>query len=225
MADVKCAVCGEPWDYWGARHGDMAAWEFELFRKGAGCPCCEGESDVDPDEAMESHLRSVVFGGTDDPDSFDQLHAVGERERPEWKQPEPEKIWTCDGCGVSVVVDPDIPLDGDKPQEGNDDIWLRWQGGEKVHYGVSGHAYSYGDWPMAKNPERDGFLELDGSKYCSGCAVGCTECGEPVLVGGHHDFSGCYDPGYAFPHPDNPFLGSVCLSCYEELRCDNEGGE
>lgn len=42
MADIKCAICGEPWDSWHVRH-DMIPWESELFRKGAGCPECGGE--------------------------------------------------------------------------------------------------------------------------------------------------------------------------------------
>ena len=40
MGDVYCAICGEPWDYYGAKHGDMEPEEFEKFMKGKGCPCC-----------------------------------------------------------------------------------------------------------------------------------------------------------------------------------------
>ena len=40
MADISCAVCGEPWDAYGVRHGDMEDDEAELFLAGKGCPAC-----------------------------------------------------------------------------------------------------------------------------------------------------------------------------------------
>ena len=40
MADVYCAVCGEPWDYYGVCHGDMTEEEAGKFLKGKGCPAC-----------------------------------------------------------------------------------------------------------------------------------------------------------------------------------------
>lgn len=42
MADVRCAKCGEPWDYYGVRHyEDMTPDEAERFLRGEGCPCCK----------------------------------------------------------------------------------------------------------------------------------------------------------------------------------------
>lgn len=35
MSDVYCAKCGEPWDAYGVRHGDMDTVEADK-----GCPCC-----------------------------------------------------------------------------------------------------------------------------------------------------------------------------------------
>lgn len=40
MSDIYCAKCGEPWDAYGVRHGDMEPNEAEKFRRGQGCPCC-----------------------------------------------------------------------------------------------------------------------------------------------------------------------------------------
>lgn len=40
MGDVRCAKCGEPWDYYGVRHGDMEEEEASRFLAGEGCPCC-----------------------------------------------------------------------------------------------------------------------------------------------------------------------------------------
>ena len=41
MSDITCAICGEPWDAYGVRNGDMEAREARLFLAGKGCPCCE----------------------------------------------------------------------------------------------------------------------------------------------------------------------------------------
>lgn len=38
--DVYCRVCGEPWDYYGVKHGDMTPEEAERFLRGEGCPSC-----------------------------------------------------------------------------------------------------------------------------------------------------------------------------------------
>ena len=40
MADITCAVRGEPWDAYGVRNGDMEDDEAELFLAGKGCPAC-----------------------------------------------------------------------------------------------------------------------------------------------------------------------------------------
>ncbi len=38
--DRSCAKCGEPWDAYGIRHGDMTPEEAALFNQGKGCPHC-----------------------------------------------------------------------------------------------------------------------------------------------------------------------------------------
>lgn len=40
MGDILCAKCGEPWDSYGVRHGDMEASAAARFNKGEGCPSC-----------------------------------------------------------------------------------------------------------------------------------------------------------------------------------------
>lgn len=41
MADILCAVCGEPWDAYGVRHHvDMDPLEAKKFLQGKGCPAC-----------------------------------------------------------------------------------------------------------------------------------------------------------------------------------------
>lgn len=38
--DITCAKCGEPWDSFGIREGDMEPDEAARFRRGEGCPAC-----------------------------------------------------------------------------------------------------------------------------------------------------------------------------------------
>ena len=40
MSDIYCAKCGEPWDAYGVRHGDMEPLEARKFLASKGCPCC-----------------------------------------------------------------------------------------------------------------------------------------------------------------------------------------
>ncbi|MDD5537373.1 MAG: hypothetical protein PHF12_00225 [Candidatus Omnitrophica bacterium] len=41
--DIYCKRCGEPWDAYGVRHGDLTDEERERFFKGGGCPHCYGK--------------------------------------------------------------------------------------------------------------------------------------------------------------------------------------
>lgn len=101
---VKCVVCGEPWDSWGLRHGDVLAWEYDLFKKGAGCPACKGvrpegggfrpEGIHDLDNGDEDPMERVIAYA-------DSLHGAA----PEWKPPEREVLRTCAGCGIQLVRD------------------------------------------------------------------------------------------------------------------------
>ena len=40
MSDILCAKCGEPWDAYGVRNGDMEPEESKKFLSGEGCPVC-----------------------------------------------------------------------------------------------------------------------------------------------------------------------------------------
>jgi hypothetical protein len=40
MSDIRCAKCGEPWDAYGVRNGDMDSSEASKFMRGEGCPSC-----------------------------------------------------------------------------------------------------------------------------------------------------------------------------------------
>ena len=51
--DIYCSRCGEPWDMWGARHGDMDSEEYYRMMAGRGCPCCFGKTACD--KTMDCH--------------------------------------------------------------------------------------------------------------------------------------------------------------------------
>lgn len=101
--DIKCVVCGEPWDSYGIRHGDMLPWEADLFRKGAGCPCCKGEPNGFAPETL-----SDIENGDEDP--MDRILARETHEKglaPKWDRPSDPVHWECDACGVECITDLD----------------------------------------------------------------------------------------------------------------------
>lgn len=88
MVDIYCVQCGEPWDAWGASHGDMEAWEYDLFRKGAGCPGCKGKPET---PFQPTKLEHVEFG---DEDPALRINAFADRDEgklPPWEPPPPPK--------------------------------------------------------------------------------------------------------------------------------------
>lgn len=105
--DIKCVVCGEPWDAYGIRHGDMKAWQAKLFEAGAGCPSCEG---VEPENPWHPETIEDIENGDEDP--VIRLNLYEEREtRPKWEPPEPKLLYKCDACGCQIMED----LEGEDP--------------------------------------------------------------------------------------------------------------
>jgi len=75
MGDIYCKVCGEPWDAYGVRHGDMTPREANAFLKGLGCPCCKGvppEGRPAPQRERE-FLESLVDPANSDEDPIELL--------------------------------------------------------------------------------------------------------------------------------------------------------
>lgn len=165
MADINCIVCGEPWDGYGARHGDMAPWEYTLFRTGAGCPCCEGETpdDADPEEiAYDVAKRQVFSPGTDDDALVDNFVCIADgttSKRPKWERPDDPTLWTCHACPAHVVRDLDT---GD----------LDWR---KLGQGL----YNLPHRADIDPPETAPYI-VDGNGYCPVCAQNCDECDTPM---------------------------------------------
>jgi hypothetical protein len=202
MSDVKCVVCGEPWDYYGVTHGDMEAWEADLFKKGAGCPCCEG---IPPNgEHWEPESISDIENGDDDP--IIRLNAWEnsvEMKTPEWKKPEPKVFWQCDGCGVQVIGNPSLPE--------NHEDYLEYflPNGARARQWYHSHPFHRGE--PEKNPAH---VFADGSKVCEFCLNHCDQCGKEICS--TLEYGDTYDDGNSFPHPYYHDR-AICVDCFETI--------
>lgn len=205
--DIKCVVCGEPWDAWGVRHGDMRAWEADLFDKGAGCPCCKGDAEQPFDPTSIEDFDN----GDDDP--MKRINAWENAGKVEWEEPPPYVIKTCHGCGVKLVWSNERPYEGRHKPTGRE--WLEWDGGERVHYRY-GTAYRYGDLPGGEEPGSDQFLDIGQHPYCPGCAEDCRRCGVvSIFKRLELELGKPYGGGTSFFY--EPLQMSVCVDCFEEL--------
>lgn len=199
MSDAYCMVCGEPWDYYGARHGDMEKWEFELFRKGAGCPSCEGEAD-EPFEPTQ--LRHADFG---DEDGLERLLPG---EKPKWEKPESVKLWQCDGCGVHAVRDANQELAYELPKGSPAARWSRT------------HPFHDPEKWLDIDAEPAHIFQK-GQKVCEFCIDYCEECDKELSS--QIDFDDVYDDGYSFP--THSYFGKcryLCVDCYEKQSSEED---
>lgn len=239
MSDILCAVCGEPWDAYGVHHGDMMAWEARLFKRGLGCPSCQGlaPDDLSPFRRLPGYTRSAredlalesarsMNDNWDDPHSFEHLNDVlasavtGESPTPKriaWQPPERKLLWTCDGCKARAVRPLQFSL-----SEPNSDNEPEWEGGEKVHYRY-GLAFARGDSLDKGECTEEPTHTIDGKHYCDLCAESCDECRE-VSIFSRSDLQGdSYDPGSSFQSGDW-FGKAVCIDCSEK-ESDDEAQE
>lgn len=221
--DILCVVCGEPWDAWGVNHGDMAKWESELFKAGAGCPCCEGNPPNG--KQWEPKKFSDIENGDDDPVLRINAHEdFSDGKAPKWEKPKPKIFWECDGCGVRVIGDPEFC-------EGHED-YLQYE----TRYGTLAFNCEYGSHrfhtlvDVEKTPHH---TFEDGTKVCPFCYAECEGCGEPlalnveaadVYTDVHYVDSDCYhlDP-YCYD-----CFASLCEKCEkmpEDCTCCGECGE
>jgi len=207
--DIRCVVCGEPWDAWGVNHGDMAAWETDLFRKGSGCPCCEG---VKPERAFEPKSIDDLENGDGDP--MERIVAFNNAQAgnvPKWEAPKPEVLHTCDGCGVQLVHDLAAEV---------------YNGRERKPVHVlsyssprSYHSYLHVD-------END----LEGHEWrpwgagrpcvCPACTDSCHHCG--AVVSSAVQWSDVYDVGYCMQRPGYYNGDVICEGCYEQYCSECE---
>ncbi len=206
MSDIHCAICSEPWDSYGVRHGDMLPWEADLFSKGAGCPCCKGERDrasADPEAAEALHLRDAL--DTEDPHAFDRVNATlagAETPIPAWERPPDENVRGWCACGNVCLM------------RSADDGELRWETARKV--GADAH------WRLERDhaPEEwvdaealDGDTDNEGA-WCPRCVARCGRCRE--LVSATETYP---EPGDEYHSP------GICMGCLEQIpTCGQCGG-
>ena len=78
MSDIRCRKCGEPWDAWGAQHGEMEPDEWQRFKRGEGCPCCAFGADVDPDDDDDATMDFLMSldEATDGDEIWDAIEAL-----------------------------------------------------------------------------------------------------------------------------------------------------
>lgn len=201
MSDVKCVVCGEPWDYYGVNHGDMEAWEADLFKKGAGCPCCEG---IPPNgKHWEPETISDIENGDDDPILRLNAWKNSLDKKMPWKKPEPKIFWTCEGCGVQVIGDPSY-------KENHED-YLKYY--EPINAKCKNWYHSHPFWHGTPSNKPAHIFEGD-RKVCEFCLDHCKICGKEIC--GNLEFYDTYDDGNSFPHPYY-YHDAICIDCFETV--------
>jgi len=198
MSDIRCVVCGEPWDSYGVSHGDMLEWEADLFKKGAGCPCCEGK----PTKKFEP--QSIFDFENGDGDEMERIIAYENslKNKIEWKKPEPKILWQCDGCGVQVTVNPDVKsshedyLEYHIPKDAKCNKWY--------------HSHNFNNRPT----EAPAHVFTDGRKVCEYCLDRCYHCGGPICA--TLDFDDIYQDGYSIPNENYSYSQGFCINCFEQ---------
>ena len=197
--DIKCVVCKEPWDSYGVDNGDMLPWEAKLFRQGAGCPCCEGIGTYTPPQTFAD-----IENGDGDP--MERLSLYEQKTRPVWERPNPTILWTCEGCGVEVIRNPDNnELEYHLPHKAKGARWY------------SSHPYSRGE-PEA---EPSHVFSKDGNNprpVCEFCHDHCYHCHADIC--GTIDYSDTYDEGNSFPYET---YYAICIGCVE-TQCEQCNG-
>lgn len=190
--DLYCRMCKEP--YMEPRL-DMLGWEYELFMKGAGCPCCEGQPEKRWELAEDgSDIHMAAANGDGCPierlDLFDPEYTP-----PKWERPADPILWTCKGCGVNVIrnVD-DGKLEYHLPLGAKGADW-----------------YSSHDYRPEETPAH---VFKPDEPVCECCLSHCDHCGGPIC--GTLEYGDTYDDGNSFS-PDWGWNKHYCIDCFEQL--------
>lgn len=200
MSDVKCVVCSENWDYYGARHGDMEQWEYELFRKGSGCPCCKG---IPPGgkHFEPKTISDIEFGDEDPMLRLNAWENSIEGKAPKWEKPKPKLFWECEGCGVQVIGDPSFAE--------NHEDYLQYY--LPINAKATQWYHSHPFWNGTPEKEPAHIFEAD-RKVCEFCLDHCDRCNREICS--TLEYSDVYDDGQSFPNP-NGYYSSICVDCIE----------
>lgn len=206
--DIYCIRCGEPWDAWGAQHGDMLEWEWQLFRAGAGCPACEGiDNGFTP-----TRLEHVEMGDDDPGIRINQMDDKLDGCLPEWKRPDDKIFWTCGTCGVQVIGVVDYKPDHEEY------ITYHLPPGAPGSQWYHSHAYDTG------MPEKEPAHMFGDTPVCEFCLQHCGACGAPVCslleTGDVYDEGWCATPA---EYINGMHSDVYCITCIESM-CSECGG-
>ena len=190
--DVKCVVCGEPWDYLGIDGGDMNKWEAKQFHAGAGCPSCEGQTPEDGPWEPED-INDVEYGDLDPMERLEALLAVQQGTKPDWGRPEPVVNWTCSGCGAQSLLDPDD----------EEVIWRRPSGSKAAAKWWGSHSER-----RLGDPAAPAHKFSEDCVVCEACHQTCDECGTDVSP--TIEWGDVYDAGWCTQTSD---LQYYCIEC------------
>lgn len=204
MADVKCVVCGEPWDFYGAQHGDMEKWEWRLFRAGAGCPSCEGHPPESGHFEFET-VEDTEFGDLDPMERVSAMERSLEGRAPVWEKPKPKLLWACDACGIQSRKDANDDLEYHVPPSSNA---ARWHTPHPLQY---------------QQPRHDGPAHIfeGGEAVCEFCLSQCGNCGRAVCPS--IEFGDPYVDGWCTA--DDSGYGVICVDCVEHEDDEYEDDE
>jgi len=218
MSDIKCVVCGETWDAWGVSHGDMMAWETDLFRAGVGCPCCKGDRS---EGSFEPKGISDFNNGDDDP--MQRIIAWENPPEIKWEKPQDEVLNECDGCGIRLVrLLSEEVYDGRMRQALYD--WYRPTKSRALDWYRSHSDTMMGPAEEAAKEHKWNPWE-DDRRACPCCAGLCDCCGEVIIAKVPDlDPGDCYASGASMMHPHD-YAKSICINCFEELNSEEEEEE
>lgn len=203
MSDIRCAVCGEPWDQYHLRH-DAPAWVRPLFYAGAGCESCEG---VPPDRERDdrdatgilAHVADRILTPDDDDVSAGIDIGLSPRMRPQWKRPDDARVWEC-SCCVKVMRDHDY----NEGKAGAYYVDVMGHERARLHYAWQVEkelgVYRYNGFESREDAVNE--ISHDGES-CKLCLVLCRDCGSLV------------DTQTSYPDPaDEMAECHLCEDCY-----------
>ena len=191
--DILCEICNEDWTSYGVEHGDMAKWEAKLFRKGSGCPECEGEmpKGADKDDHQDRAARLAFFNHPEEGEEIILRMAAG-TVPPKWERPPDPLIQACSCCSLELKRD-------------NDDEELYWK-----NWGTRFHT---------EDPTKDFFADWCGeSDVCENCQISCSDCSAQLL----DDDRDIYEGRVVHHRDDHYGREPLCIDCLSVREMEEE---